>query len=284
MNINESQIADACLQKALNIHGFTFKEEVLSQCKRFAECGKSRWAFEVAEFPVKVGKHETLIDFILKQGIRSRNYDYYILAIGEQTNPKIAGWCFSKSAFIQRRTKTQKISMEYLCLEKEVLKASVEPVGLNAELYNRAFAFFDDKNSNHDESAISTIENVFNRIIIGLNGIIDTIKLQECMLLNHKKIMFIPVIFTTATLWIKNAKCAEENVSSENLDDNIDEVTRKDWIWYRHHLPQSYKHSVQSQNAIMDLKEILCNQYARCIAIVNQNGIEDFLSQTTFPV
>jgi hypothetical protein len=54
------------LQKILSAHGYGFHYAVLRNAMELFHQGKSKWVFEVAEFPVTVRGFDTRIDFILR--------------------------------------------------------------------------------------------------------------------------------------------------------------------------------------------------------------------------
>ncbi|MEZ4607771.1 MAG: hypothetical protein R2865_13500 [Deinococcales bacterium] len=93
-------------------------------------------------------------------------------------------------------------------------------------------------------------------------------------------VILIPVIFTTANLWVSDADLTKADIETGNLDFSKYQHSfeRVDWVYYQYQLSPGIKHTVSSSNTkVNSLDEILIQDYLRTVVIVGPGGIDKFL-------
>lgn len=94
---------------------------------------------------------------------------------------------------------------------------------------------------------------------------------------SDKVITFIPAIFTTAQLWTTDADLGAAMLATGNLTPEQVEVKRADWLWFTYNRSAHLSHWLPYEEVKDDVSRLLRNEYARTIAIVGVEGIDEFL-------
>lgn len=93
--------------------------------------------------------------------------------------------------------------------------------------------------------------------------------------------LFVPVIFTTATLWVTDAKLSDASLETGDIDREKLKPSKRNYLWLQYHVSKGIKHEIEGYrfNKEYDiyLDKILAEDYIRHVAIVNYAGVEDFL-------
>jgi len=91
--------------------------------------------------------------------------------------------------------------------------------------------------------------------------------------------VFLPIIFTTARVWVTNAELHKSDIETGKLPDNEFSIEERKYIFYQYHQSPGLMHSLgrpQVANNI-DLSSWLVSDAIRTIPIVSANGIKEFL-------
>jgi hypothetical protein len=92
--------------------------------------------------------------------------------------------------------------------------------------------------------------------------------------------LFVPVIFTTARLWVADGgdiSLADLN-TGQLPSDWARAIKQVPWLWYTYNQSLALRHHVPSGGApSLSLSKILRAEFARSIAVVGPDGIEPFL-------
>jgi hypothetical protein len=127
----------------------------------------------------------------------------------------------------------------------------------------------------------NAIEEAASQAFRGVNGLIlEFAKRGEKVLSRRKLAWFIPVIFTTAKIWTSEIDLGTADLESGKIGLDDIKAEEKKWIWLEYHVSPGIKHHLFSSGEInKELRDILVMNYTRTIAIVNYDGIEDFLKR-----
>jgi hypothetical protein len=258
----------------LNSHGYAFQYAVLDVIKRLHQDGKSKWQFEVSEFPVCVQGQGTRIDFILKHAM-----GYYLIAECKRSDPKFANWCFVRAPSVKRDQGVEMLWVDQV--ETSSIVTGVQGVGLRRRLDEEAYHIgFPLKSRERDgESAKSrnAIEDAAGQVCRGLNGLIELL-LSRPRDLVRTRIFLLPIIFTTAKLWVSKCDLASANIEDGNMKIPERDLMEVPWVYYQYHVSPGLKHSCHLIQKPSQLADALSAYYVRTIPIVNALGIESFLT------
>ena len=89
---------------------------------------------------------------------------------------------------------------------------------------------------------------------------------------------FLPVIFTTAKLWVCDYDISEADIESGKVNLGEAKLEERKWLFYQYAQSPDLKHPYSFTGLESDMSHILYADYTRTIPIVNSEGIKDFLS------
>ena len=283
-----NQILDKGLAYSLNTHGYSFQYAVLKAGNIYFKNETSPWTFEASEFPVVVNNFSTHIDFIL----RHSKEPFYFIGECKRANPAVANWCFVKAPYVSRNISTgERIVREVISVDPENKTAQpkicLEWIERSKEIYRLAFEVKSAEKGDATRGR-GQVNEATTQVLIGLNGIIS-------FFINHYKknkqlpfgkyendvfrAAFMPVIFTTANLWVSDVDLSMADTKSGNIDVSSVQLKPTEWLFYQHSQSPNIKHSFGNLGNSEGLSDLLYLDYTRTIPIVNSSAIQSFFSQ-----
>lgn len=279
---NASRIVGS-FENALNEHGYGFQYAVLRLAEKLAGSGKSLWGTSVTEFPVEVQKSGTRIDFVLQHRQRS----IYLLAECKRANPSLHDWCFVKSSFVPYVEAARTAFIEGLDRSSDgIISTRIEILAHSNDIYHVAAEVKGKTPGDRGGQGRGAVEEAASQVCRGSNGMIDFFSKHPNFFAglqgDVRFIGFLPVIFTTARLWISKVDLGSADLASGKI--NLKEVgcEEKPWLFYHYNQSPALKHSLNPSVDSRTLEAILYNEYVRTIAIVSASGIRDFLCSSMF--
>lgn len=274
MDENRTNIAES-FKRALNQHGYGFQYTVLKTASNLSNKKDFQWLFEVSEFPVNVHGADTRIDFILRHIKRH----IYLIAECKRANPALSNWCFARAPFVHKEQK----ELSTLILERILLKeydhVSSETYQFDhvRSAYHIALEIKSTEKGDPYSKGRGAIEDAATQVCRGLNGLIEYVSRNGKILRESKYIDLLPVIFTTAKIWVSDVDLSDADLRTGNITFTNTNFSSKNWVWYQYHLSPGLKHSLKSPKSSSEFSETLDLIYGRTIAIVSESGIDNFL-------
>lgn len=272
-------------EEVLSRHGYGFQHAVIGEIHGLRVHGHG-WLFEVSEFPVHVQGEGTRIDFILKY-CESR---FYILAECKRVNPAFGNWLFTRAprSSLSRTVEMKTARLQELQFDtsaKKVFLRSVDGTTLTEKLYHggvpvRSPGVKGDKDGSPDRDAI---EKTATQVCRGLNGFIEWTCARPEWLAPNTPVRLMPVIFTTANLFVTQADLSlVSDVKTGKVDLSGGGTVRESWVFYQYDqspglIARSGMHEIDKRRDPLDLSRAKLAEYTRTVAIVNVAGILDFL-------
>jgi hypothetical protein len=283
---------------AINSHGYGFQAAVIKKCRDLHNAGRSQWSFQVMELPV--AHKDTRIDLVLQ-------YDKTFL-VGEckRANPEMKSWCFAKTPFMRTYSQND-IFIERLLVHltnemdetgyqknepmieamkwgysKDIygiaIEGKVEPVrskGKDAKACGTGQSNQKKRKWNNE-----TIESAATQVSSALTGLSLFLTRNRSLAGGWHGLhgLFLPVIFTTAELYVSDVDLASADIQTGNVQ--AIKLNKVPWLWF------DYPVSVGMQTGLPRMRTgtradtlggILETEYLRTIAVVNADGIEKFL-------
>lgn len=265
----------------LNSEGHAYQHAVIKETERLFAEGKSPFLFETAEFPVSLNGRHTRTDAVL----RHKDRGLYLVGECKRTRPGTA-WAFVKAPYVRYNYDCGEILFESLMVDenKGCWVKSHSKHGEEEKLFQIAYPF---KDAQGEENAGSvdrdSIENAVRQVFLATHGLLCTIADHDHLIPWNEFVPFIPVVFTTARLYTLAADLEKTDLISGKLSaEGVNAVSRC-WLLYRYHLSpdlvvrMNRRLSQTEQVLGLNLPRLLDHEYARTVAIVNSEGIEDFL-------
>ena len=129
----------------------------------------------------------------------------------------------------------------------------------------------------------SAIEDALGQVLRGVNGMVEFVNTHQQLLEAGQSFSFIPVIFTTATLWTSEVDLGSADINKGTLESGVS-LTSQSWIWLNDNQSPALKHSLAKQDNSGRMADVLDNEYVRSVAVVSSSGIEDFLTGWNFEI
>lgn len=258
----------------LNRHGYAFQFAVLNEAKRLRESGMSALDFEVSEFPVQVRGASTRIDFVLKK----RDGPLRLVAECKRANPALSNWCFARAPLVRHNRSVERPSLDRLFRHRgQIFYVEQSTAALAENAYHLAFEVKSQSKGDASGSR-TTIEDAATQVCRGTNGLIEFYLRDVELLKEINELWFLPVIFTTANLWVSGADLAETDLASGELTVSSANLKQASWLLYQYHISPGIKHQTRYEPRTADLGEALDKEFIRTIAVVAPEGIEPFLT------
>lgn len=294
------QDVSRALQDVLNSHGHTFQHAVIRRVHQLVTGKYRSWTFQAIEVPVEVRGVGTRIDFVLERDrsvYGGRETVYYMVAECKRANPAFSNWCFVRAPYATAKSKDGWIILDrarYFGADVIYPEWSEQYVGaehypayhIATELKGKEKG---DPNPPKDFARGQGIEDALTQVLRGVNGLIELVQ-QYPSLFTEKKdtITYLPVIFTTARLWVSDVDLGAGDLLTGNIDLSNSGLTERQWLLFHYNVSPGIKHTLYpasqlaaSNGAASDeLSSIIEREFIRSVPIVSASGIEDFLTWT----
>ena len=270
------------LESHLRIHGHAFQYAALAEARRVFNENKSPWRFEASEFPVEVQGAGTRIDIILW----IHNSPYWMLAECKRANPALKNWCFLRAPAVRRGDGQERYLAEVVDLDRN--KTTTLPGNELEARCLRLRPFYDSDAVAHlsvelksDEKGEGPgrgqVDEAADQIMRGMNGLAELVRSNNNLLGPTGARIFLPVIFTTARLFMCDADLSQTDVLTGNITLASSNFTEVDWVFLQHPVSSSFQHRIYNPHP-ETLAEQLETEFLRTIPIVTAKAIAKFLS------
>lgn len=256
----------------LNRHGYVFHQSLLIWINQIEA---SHWYVHSQEFPVQVGGRDTRIDLILKH----RSDNSYMIVECKRANPALFHWCFAKTVELLPGGAANSILAEVVKRTNagKVLTTS-EPIHHSEKVYRFGFELKSDKRGDPASSGRGEIEHACTQVLAGMNGFVEYLANHDEILENGQSIKLLPVVITTANLWVSDVDLAAGDRKTGELDLADEQLRSEDWLYYHYSQSPGIKHSQLISPQPKNLRDSLYREYVRSIVFVHPSGLERFLS------
>lgn len=264
----------------LNENGHGFHYAVLNKVKELEESKRSQWHFEVAEFPVKVEKGGTKIDFVL----RHKELNLLMVAECKRSNPAYAWWCFIRAPYERHGRSSDHAMVEHLIYFNGKLAGVTGmalPVG-SITGYHVALPVATGEDGDSGGQPRQMIENAATQTIRSTNGLINFLDARRASIIGGPldrqwSMNIMSVVFTTAQLWTTDTELTATDLATGMVKPEQLSLVPCRFVAYQYHVSPDIRHGVSAAGSGTTLGETLDTDSLRTIFVVNANGIEEFL-------
>jgi hypothetical protein len=277
---DQSEQIAAGLRKLLNSHGHSFQYAVVRRADTLHSERRSQWVIDGVEFPVLTGGQTAHVDFIL----RSRSGQTYIVGECKRADPAKANWCFARAPYTRRNERPKELTFEqFSCNELGLVTRSAVASLSEEGVYHLGFELKTGETGDGVGQRSQAINEAVAQVLRGISGLVN--HLQSTAPPRPEKtllIRFIPVVVTTAHLYVTDADIAESDLRTGNLQPDSVKVKKTDVVWFTHNRSPAMQPDAASATAFSNFNEFsaaLRNEFARSVAIISPDGIDEFLSR-----
>ncbi len=232
--------------KALNRHGYAFQYRTLKTAHDASGSGTHApgWIFQVAEFPVEVRGRQTRIDYLLQW----QNHPTYLVVECKRANPKLKRWCFAKAPYVVRGISENHVFAEQVRFDKSTnrLLANTFKEGVHHGKYHLAFEMRvqGERGDEEGSKGRGDIEDAATQVSLGLNGLIESLRTFESEFAEGDVMTFLPVIVTTATLFVSDVDLTTASLDIGEVDASTLNLQEQGWVIYQYPVSPGIKHSL----------------------------------------
>jgi hypothetical protein len=270
---------DAGLRKVLNAHGYAFQHSVVRRAEELFLGNRSSWIFEATEFPVRVNEFDTKLDVLL----RNRGRAQYLIGECKRANPGLSNWCFARAPYIKRGDQVGIVFETLRRYADSTVAARGKALAWEKEVYQIAVELRSgDKGDSVGSAGRGAVEEAAGQVSKGVNGFAEFLARKWPNLIDlieGTDVPLIPVIFTTANLWVTAADLSSADLASGELPVEAVTAEKRKWLWFSYHVSPGLKHQLPVFEAPHDLSDIFEADFIRTIAVVGPEGIDEFLTR-----
>jgi len=288
MSTQDSGEIASSLRKVLNTHGHSFHYAVIRRGEELSSERRSKWIFDGAEFPVTTVGQTTHIDFILK----TRHDRTFIVAECKRADPARALWCFTRAPYTWRSSYKSELAFDGIeyGTERGTIRRR-HSSNTERGVYHLGFELKTAGKGDGLGPSNSAINQAVAQVLRGTSGLINHLvndagksadTAQNTTGFNRIS-RFVPAIFTTAQIFVTDADLGAADITTGELPIDAVKTEKRDWIWFMHNRSPSLKPDLdlylpsdvyEAEGLSSDLR----NEFARSIAIISSEGIDNFLT------
>lgn len=267
---------------AINRHGHAFQHRVIQEVIRLSKNGRTPWRFECSELPVREHPQAkgTRIDIVLRASDDrlSDEFNIYLVCECKRANPSLRDWCFCKAPLVHRKPPPggQRLIVEYarkMPFLPRIVATGIQFHTIEQDAFHIGVELKGDEKGDPAGEGRGAIEAALTQVCRGMNGFVN--HFYEAQLGPKWDGVFVPVIFTTAPLWVSSVSLATADLETGEIQDA--DLTSVPWLYFQYHVSRGIKHSASSSVNATDLAQVLDKEYIRSVLIVSATGIEKML-------
>jgi hypothetical protein len=265
------------LERVLNTHGFGFHYATLKRAVDAYQKTRQGWFFNVAEFPVEARGSGTRIDFVLRRS--GAGVPYFLVAECKRANPALSDWCFVRAPYrYYGEPAVPQLILEHIAFASPGIPSSFG-FGYNCvpEDFGIAIEIRSGKEGDKHGVGRGAIEEAATQVIRGLNGFVNNVAGNQSLFGERKLVIFLPVVFTTAKLWVCDARLEEADLRTGNIDLSLSTLRPASWVAFHYPVSPGLKHSVTARKSEQPLWETYVAEHLRTICVVGADAVEEFL-------
>lgn len=258
------------MKNLLDRHGYSFQLAVEQRISELSKQASIPWKVHTAEFPVAGKDWNTKIDLILEASLS------YMVIECKRVDPAFA-WFFAKGS----PTLRGRVEIDEIVGDAERTNAGSISLEVSAGkpfhigLVGKSGEKGDGTGAGRDQ-----LETASTQVLRGASGLINFFAENYDPALRGAKRRIIPVIISTASLFV-----TEANLGTASLDDGLlpadVEVEEKWWLWYQYQRSPTIEHDLPSTRRHRDPRQANFSQYPRTIAVVKSEKLEHFLRESS---
>jgi hypothetical protein len=272
------------VRASLNRHGYGFQFAVIRECLRLRDKGSSSWSVDATEFPVDVKNTMLHVDVVL------RNSNAVIAVECKRVNPAMGIWVFGKSALAERREgeSTQVVLQRLERQGTDGAFISPRAPTSSAHQYHVGIEIRTRDQKGDAQGGRGAWDDAVTQALRGATGIVHAVADEPNLFGRFDSMVVIPAIITTARLLACETDLGDASLDTGELPAEL-QVNSRPWLWFRVFASANVRPAkpVRVANLVPPLPsehqfgELAASVFARSVAVVSANGLEEFLCSTS---
>lgn len=215
---NSRQNLERILFDGLNEHGFLFQEKCAQVLRHNVH--RTRWRVHTEEYPVSIRDKDSRVDIILGDE-SSNSHQIYAIVECKRINPNRGYWLFGNPLGTYSQPLLIKLRASYsqggnYSVHYAQLKLPFDDIA--TYLINNWWLEITKKDKEKYSSSPNPIEGAFMQVCIGVSGIAQELELQCRKDPQDIDTLFIPVVITTAPLYVATYDLKDVDLASGSIN------------------------------------------------------------------
>ena len=274
--------------RRLNEKGYPFHYAVLHRAGLLRDQNKtSPFLFERAEMPVELRGKDTRIDGVLRNtnrrgGILEQSLTFIAIEC-KRANPALANWCFARAPYVRyNHGVDEQFVVDRI---KRPAPGAVEFILEPLRLFTLRSAYRIGYEANApvkgDAAAgkSGAIEDGVTQALRGAAGLIDLYAREPRHFTDVHRVAVIPVVVTTAALWVTDAMLETAHADTGDLDPKSVKFERVNAVAFQYNRSASLTPQHPTKLEKRDLRDLVDSEYVRTVHILNIEALDKFLPQ-----
>ena len=197
----------------------------------------------------------------------------------KRVNPAWSSWCFARAPYVRRggggegfyvdRLERQATDRQFV-LQARFLDNLRSAYHLGFEAKTKATGDQCPKGG--------TIEDSVAQVLRGIAGSADLYASDPATFSHVQRVTLIPVVVTTAALWVTDAKLESADLVSGELPIESVAFRRVSSVALQYHRSPSLTPGRPQRRPANDLSELIDGEYSRTVHVVSVKGLEELLA------
>lgn len=284
-------------EEELNSHGYSFQYAIAKAVNQLATENKSGYFCGATEFPVEVRNAGTRIDLLLHRTKMLSGHHWtfdsgrcFLVGECKRVNPAFGNWCFLK---VPNFANNPQDFVSFQLIKKnsinDIWTQRTTGYGWGRDICHLGIEVKTDKKGDKYGKGKGEIEEAATQVCRGMNGFLNFLATHPQIIDRQRRlspdadtsVAVLPVIFTTANLWVSDVDITSAVLTSGEIDFNAEDLThtctRRPWLIYQYRLSPGITHTLPPAEPAKTVIEALEHEFVRSIAIVNPEGLQEFL-------
>lgn len=273
------------LETVLNRQGYSFQYSILKRAEELLKTKKSKWHLFASEFPTTSNNEVSHIDFICDFRHHHKKINFFMVAECKRVDPAKGYWCFATTPYSLDEFGNSAQFDQILCFSDiPQFNSSTKIAHTQQNIMNLGLEVkTGEKGDGSRTEGKSPINTSIGQVLKGQSGFINYLSNEgrdstDLILEVDVNNVFIPVIFTTAKIFVTQADLSNADLEKGFLPKDSVKAEEKDWVWLNHNRSEHLSHKVRFNYKENNYKSMFFREFTRSIAIVGPKGIDNFLS------
>lgn len=280
-----NEVASGLLKK-LNAHGHAFHAALMRSAERLRipayDGRQSNLILDGVEVPVVHRGVNTHIDFVL----RNKPGTIRFVFEAKRTDPKLSRWCFLRLPYASNSNRTLYFSgYKWKSTFDPFPRAApyvMKPVSQDGS-YDLGLELAKQNQQGEGFNARGAIQDAVSQVLRGTSGLVKLLCREPANTeAAVRGILFIPVIVTTAEIWVADADIGSADLLTGNLSSDALVTEQRKWIWLTHNRSSLLMPEIDVIEAKADwnarLSAIIADGFRTSIAVVTSAAFEEFIT------
>jgi hypothetical protein len=201
----------------------------------------------------------------------------------KRANPALSDWCFVRAPFTRRGGIANSLILDSIRKDDAsnfFITSHLRPLPRD-DFFQIGLDIRTEKPGEPSGRGRGSIEDAATQVLRGLNGFVEFLFQNSGRILASGGCDLLPVIFTTANLWITSTDLNKADLTTGNVTIQPEDFTQAGWLLFQYNQSPGLKYSAPVWNDAKTIGDLLESNFVRTVPIVSPQGLEQFFRWAT---